>query len=115
MKKTHKILVSIPLVVFLVYVLIFPFNSISRWLYPTMNAYYIQVGILQVSNLVIMVVLLRKLWSFKHIERSKKTEWTWLLILFPPVSSVIFVWKSVDRFRDLNAEVEHKISAKPTE
>lgn len=41
-----------------------------------MNAYYIQVGILQVSNLVIVVVLLLILWSFKHIERSKKTEWT---------------------------------------
>ena len=67
-----------------------------------MKAYYIQVGTLQALTILQLVILIRKLWSFKNLEKSKKSDWTWLLILFNSITSLIFIWKRVDEFEELN-------------
>ena len=102
MKKITKILLTIPSVLGLSYMLTFWFPVEFHWLVPSMKAYYIQIGILQGLNIIQLVILLRKLWSFKNLEKSRKTDWTWILILFNSIASLIFIWKRVDEFEELN-------------
>ena len=73
-----------------------------HWLTPSMKAYYIQIGTLQALTILQLVILIKKLWSFKNLEKTKKTEWTWLLILFSSISALIFLWKRVDEFEETN-------------
>jgi len=80
----------------------FWFPTEFHWLVPSMEVYYLQVGTLQALTVAQLIILIRKLWSFKKIEKSKKTDWTWLLLLFTMVTSLIFIWKKVDEFEKLN-------------
>jgi|TARA_B110000902_G_scaffold156768_2_gene179801 uncharacterized membrane protein len=72
------------------------------WLIPTMDAYYTQLGILQGLTIIQLIFLIRKLWSFKNLDKSKKSDWTWILILFSSIASLIFIWKRVDEFEEIN-------------
>lgn len=81
---------------------IYWFPQEMHWLVPTMEAYYIQVGVLKLMTIIQLVVLLRKLWSFKNLEKSKKSEWTWALILFNLIASLIYIWKRLDQHEELN-------------
>ena len=78
------------------------FPTELHWLTPSMKAYYIQVGTLQALIILQLVILIKKLWSFKNLEKTRKTEWTWLLILFSSISALIFLWKRVDEFEEIN-------------
>lgn len=102
MTKKLKILLTIPSVLGLSYMFTFLFPTEFNWLVPSMKAYYFQVGALHFLTLVQLIFLLRKLWSFKAIEKSKKTEWTWLLLIYPYVTCSIFIWKKFDEFEKLN-------------
>ena len=63
-----------------------------------MNAYYVQLLFLQSLTIIQLIILIKKLWSFDNIDKSKKQGWTWILILFNSISSLIFIWKKVDEF-----------------
>ncbi len=102
MNKKKKISLTIPSILGLSYMLTFSFPTEFRWLVPSMKIYYIQIGTLQGLTILQLVILIRKLWSFKNLERSKKSNWTWILILFNPISILIFIWKKVDHFEELN-------------
>jgi hypothetical protein len=102
MERTTKIVLSIPSILVFSYILISWFPKEFDWLTPSMKAYYTLNGILEAFSIIQMILLIRKLWSFKNIEKSKKSEWTWLLILFNPITSLIFIWKRVDEFEELN-------------
>jgi len=102
MTKANKILLTIPSILGLSYMLTIWFPTEFHWLVPSMKAYYIQVGTLQALTILQLVILIRKLWSFKNLEKSKKSDWTWLLILFNSITSLIFIWKRVDEFEELN-------------
>jgi hypothetical protein len=102
MTKTNKILLTIPSILGLSYMMTFWFPTEFRWLVPSMKAYYIQIGALQALTILQLVILIRKLWSFKNLEKSRKSNWTWLLILFNSITSLIFIWKRVDEFEELN-------------
>jgi hypothetical protein len=108
MERITKIVLSIPSVLGFGYMFTFWFPQDFHWLVPSMEAYYVQVGTLQALTITQMIILLRKLWSFKNIENSKKSEWTWLLILFNSITSLIFIWKRVDQFEALNNQVTLK-------
>ena len=102
MTKATKILLTIPSILGLSYILTFWFPIEFHWLTPSMKAYYIQVATLQSLTILQIAILIRKLWSFKNLEKSKKTDWTWLLIIFNSITSLIFLWKRVDEFEELN-------------
>jgi len=55
-------------------------------------------------NLFQIIYLLKKLWSFKNIDKSIKNDWTWLLIFFAVICSPIFIWKKYEKFNILNNE-----------
>ena len=102
MTQANKILLTIPSILGLSYMLTFWFPTEFHWLVPSMKVYYIQVGTLQALTILQLVILIRKLWSFKNLEKSKKMDWTWLLIIFNLITSLIFIWKRVDEFEELN-------------
>lgn len=104
MNKTTKILLTIPPLLGLCYMLTLWFPVKFHWLTPSMKAYYIQIAILQSLTIIQLIVLIRKLWSFKNLEKSKKSFWTWILILFNSIASLIFIWKRVDAFEELNSK-----------
>lgn len=102
MNKTNKILLTIPSVLGLSYILTFLFPTELQWLVTSMKVYYIQIGILQGLTILQIAILIRKVWSFKNLERSRKSNWTWILILFNQIFCLIFIWKTVDEFEALN-------------
>lgn len=75
-----------------------------------MEMYYLQAGIIQALTITQLVILLRKLWSFECLEKSQKTEWTVLLILFNMVTSLIFIWKKMDEFEKKNLDRQNEQS-----
>lgn len=102
MTKTRKIWLTIPPILTFSYTFTFWFPTEFHWLVPSMKVYYLQVGTLQALTMAQLIILIRKLWSFKNIDKSKKTDWTWLLLLFTTVTSLIFIWKKADEFEKLN-------------
>lgn len=102
MNRRTKTLLTIPSFLGLSYMLTFWFPTELQWFVPSMRIYYIQTGTLVALTLIQLVILIRKLWSFKNVERPKKSNWTWMLILFSSISSLIFIWKKVDEFEALN-------------
>lgn len=48
-----------------------------------------------VNGMILLQIgyLIYRLWSLTNIEKKVKTEWTWLLIIFNFISSLIFIWK----------------------
>lgn len=108
MKRTTKILLTIPSILGLSYMVTFMFPVEFHWLVPTMKAYYIQIGIFQGLTIIQLIILIRKLWSFKKLEKSIKSDWTWILILFNSIASLIFIWKRVDKFEELDNQTVSK-------
>ena len=99
---TSKILLTIPSFLGLSYLVSFFFPMDFNWLVPSMTTYYFQVVILQVLTITQLIILIRRLWSFKNLEKSKKSFWTWILILLNPITVLVFIWKKVDEFEELN-------------
>jgi len=73
-----------------------------NWLVPSMKIYYIQIGILQSLTITQLFILIKKLWSFKNLDKQTRSNWAGLLIIFNSISSLIFIWKKVDEFSKIN-------------
>lgn len=77
--------------------LTFIYPTMFVWLIPDMTTYYIWTISINVMILTTMTILIRRLWSFKNVDKSKKTKWTWLMILFNSVTTLIYIWKIDDK------------------
>ncbi len=86
----------------------FWFPEKFHWLVPTIKIYYIQLATLYTLTIIQLSVLIKTLWSFKAIEKSKKTEWTWFLIIFYFIGPTIFIWYKVDEFKEKNSLMNQK-------
>jgi len=104
MNNITKTLLTIPPILTIGYYITFIFPMEFAWLFPTMKSYNSQMIILWIMNLFQIIYLLKKLWSFKNIDKSIKNDWTWLLIFFAVICSPIFIWKKYEKFNILNNE-----------
>lgn len=102
MRLTQKILLSLPSVLSMLYTITIWFPTKFEWLYPTMNAYYIINGVIYSLVIIQIIVLIRKLRSFKNVEKSVKTNWTISLIVFHFIAALIFIWWKVNEFEQEN-------------
>ena len=93
MNKLTKILLTIPSILSFLYMFTFWFPTKFVWLIPSMKAYYIQMFTLQILTVGQLIFLIARLRSFKNIEKSVKTNWTWYLILFNFITCPIYIWK----------------------
>lgn len=105
MKTLKKILYSIPAVVVLG-AFIFQFSDEFHKTLTTMDLYHRFVFGVWVLYLVQYLLLVRILWSFKHIDRSIKSNWTWLLLIYGMITSFIFIWKRMDELEKENTSKE---------
>jgi hypothetical protein len=104
MTTTTKVLLSTPSVLGFFYVPTLAFPTAFTWLHTSMDAYYFQLGTIQALTILQLVLLIKKVWSFKALERSTKTRWTWYLIFFNWMASLLFIWNRVDIFDSLSAQ-----------
>jgi hypothetical protein len=84
------------------------FPSELHWVAPTMNIYFLIVGVGYLLSLIQLIILLKLLWSFKKIEPSKKTTWTFVLVLFNSIAAPLFIWIELDRLIKSNEEIQSK-------
>lgn len=101
MKILKKIIYSIPAFVVLV-AFMFQFSDKFDKTLPTMDLYYRFVFGVWILYLVQYFLLVRILWSFTYIDRSIKSNWTWLLLIYGMVTSFIFIWKRMDELEKEN-------------
>lgn len=93
MKKSQKILLSIPSVIGLIFMFVYIFPTKFSWLLPDMESYYIWVISINVTVITTAVILIRHLWRFEKIEKSTKWIWTFNMIFFHALAILIYVWK----------------------
>jgi hypothetical protein len=89
-----KILLTIPSVLSFLYMFTFWFPTKFVWLIPSIKVYYIQMLALQILTVGQLIFLIVRLWSFKNIKKSVKSNWTWYLILFNFITCPIYIWKN---------------------
>lgn len=86
------------------YFLTFIFPRKFAWLFPTMDAYNIQIGFLWIISAAQCIFLIWKLRSFKNMDKAVRSEWTLLLLWFNLIANLIFIWKKHDEFEKKNFE-----------
>lgn len=98
MTQIHKAIISIPSFVGLIYMLILWFPAEFDWLTPTLEAYYYQLLTIYGLIIIQLIFLLKRLWKFTNISHSEKWRWTWLLIAFSLITSLIYIWRKDAEF-----------------
>ena len=107
MTKLNKILLTIPSILVFTYMVTFWFPTEFQWLIPDMKSYYIQIFTIQGLTIIQIIFLIFRLRSFKNIEKSIKTDWVWLLILFSSITSLIYIWNKDAEFEQMNKNAVH--------
>jgi hypothetical protein len=75
-------------------------------MFPSMNAYRTQHFTLFILQIGAWTYLIRRLWSFKHIEKSKKTTWTCLMIFFfSQFTTLYYIWTKDDELMLENKKI----------
>lgn len=108
MKKAVKILHTLPSVLILATFLFprkFPLIEFKQADDP-MFSYYFHMSIVFVIIVFQIVILLRKIRSYKNVEKSIKSKWTGILLMYNTLGAVVFVWSKVDELELLNSENE---------
>ena len=93
MTKLTKMILTIPSLFGIVYMLTFISTDFLKWI--TNNVVGFEYQALIVNGLILMQIgyLIYRLWNYKNVDKKVKTEWTWLLIIFNFISSLVFIWK----------------------
>ena len=99
MKKSIKVLLSIPSIVSLLFFLTY-FIQPGFWseIIDSMTKYYIAICIVQSLIIIQLVYLLNFLWKSNSFVKSTKVNWTWLILLFTSIASLFFISKKIDEF-----------------
>ena len=102
MHLLKKVILSIPSIIGLAYIFTF-FNPKSiAWISNNIVDFEYQGPIVNISILIQIGYLIFRLWRYKNLKKSIKTNWTILLILFNSITSLIYIWKKDDEFLELN-------------
>lgn len=107
MNKLTKILLSIPSIVGIIYMLTFLSVDFFKWITNNVIGFEYQGPIVNGIILIQIGYLIYRLWNYKNVEKKIKTEWTWLLIIFNFISSLIFIWKKDSELNRMNKSTVH--------
>ena len=103
MNKLSKILWSIPSIIGIVYIFSFFSVDLFKWITNHVATFEYQAPIVNGLILIQMIYLIYRLWSYKHVDKSKKTVWTVLLIIFNCIAALIFIWKKDTEFQQMTS------------
>ena len=94
-----KLILSIPSVIGIIYMFSYWSMGFFRWITNNIVSYEYQIPI--VNGLILLQIgyLIFQLWGYKRVAKSIKTNWTILLVIFNPLSSLIYIWKKNEKFR----------------
>ncbi|AKA33839.1 hypothetical protein [Flagellimonas lutaonensis] len=98
MSVLAKIILSIPSLIGIIYMLSFWSIDFFKWISNKIVSYEYQTPIINGLVLLQIGYLIYRLWTYKNLPKSKKTNWTVLLVIFNVVSSLIFIWKKDREF-----------------
>ena len=87
-----KVFLSIPSIIGIIYMFSFWSMDFFRWISSTIVSYEYQAPIINGLVLFQTGYLIYRVWTYKNLPKSKKTNWTTLLVVFNVISSLIFIW-----------------------
>lgn len=93
MNKSQKILLSIPSIIGLLFMFVYIFPTKFSWLLHGMNSYYIWVGSINTAIFTTVIILIRRLWTFKKVDKSTRWIWTLNMMFFHALAILVYVWK----------------------
>jgi len=102
MKCPTKVLLSIPSIIGLAYMWTFIDPKSIAWISNNFVSFKYQSPILTSLILIQLGYLIYRLWSYKNIGREKKTEWTFLLIVFNVITCLFYIWQKDGQFELMN-------------
>lgn len=98
MRLGYKILLTIPSVLEWVYFIACIFPVDFARIVP-LSMYFTDIGVIYCFRIIQIIILLLILWRLKNLEKSKKWEWTWIMILFTAIGAPLFIWKKIGEFK----------------
>ena len=94
MKRSIKILTSIPSVISLLLIFDTWTFDIMWKTFPNMKAYNFQMFTLLIIAIIALVYLIKRLWSYEFIDKDVKISWTLLMIfVFSQITTLYYIWK----------------------
>ncbi len=92
MSTSIKILFTLPALVEVFYILSFAFPLEFNDLYSSWTRYYILMWSRFTIQLLVAIILIRRVWSYKNIERKRKWNWTWFFVFMGNIAVLFYVW-----------------------
>jgi hypothetical protein len=102
MTKPIKILMSIPSFFGIAYMFTFLSIDFFKWITNNVVGFEYQIPIVNGLILIQIGYLIYRLWNYKKVDKKTKTEWTWLLLIFNFISSLLFIWKKDAELNKMN-------------
>ena len=93
MNTFSKTILSIPSLIGLVYLLTFIYPKSVAWISNNIIDFEYQGPLVNVLTIVQIGYLIYRLWNFKNVKKSTKNNWTFSLILFNIIASLIYIWR----------------------
>ncbi len=93
MKTSIKLLLSIPYFMVLITIAIFLMNKDMFYKLngnDSINIFFI----LRIFLLVVLLILLFDLWRIRGLNKKRKVLWTFILLMFGPLSAIYYIWKA---------------------
>jgi hypothetical protein len=109
MSKLTKILLTIPSLIWLVYIITFWNNDLFIWVTNNIVSFEYQPLIVGILIYSVLIYLIYRIWSYKNIDKDHKWQWTFFLFIFNVITVPLYVWKKDDELIKKN-----KISSTPT-
>ncbi len=108
MKSHTKILLSLPSIIGLVYLCTFIYPKWIAWFSNNVVSYEFQIPIINSLLLIQLGYLIYRLWGYKNVDKEKKSEWTFFLIVFNVIACLIYIWKKDGQFELMNQKTTIK-------
>ncbi|XOV67360.1 MAG: hypothetical protein ACFHU9_17225 [Fluviicola sp.] len=97
-----KILFTVPVLIQVFYAIANAYPTEFRWLFPSMEVYYIHVVAYLLLRIVVATVLIRRIWQYIHINRKRKWNWTWFLVFMGNIAVLFYAWSQDAIFQKEN-------------
>jgi Mn2+/Fe2+ NRAMP family transporter len=97
LKKGLKILFSIPLIIGILIFLQLAFPVTFACLHSKPFVFFVWAIGFDLILATCLIILIKRIWAYEAVSKSKKKRWTWLLIIYHCFAITIYVWRIDDQ------------------